>query len=97
MKAKFALLLIKNQANFHYTRSITPKRVTSGGAHLHDLAPVYDRSTETSQQRQPVGETMSNLTGPRIKPILRARQQCLKPFFIKLHCTWSSEHSLSGY
>ena len=30
---------INLKSNLHYTRGITPKRVTSGGAHLGDLAP----------------------------------------------------------
>ena len=29
----------KKKSNLHYTRGITPKRVTSGGIHLHGLAP----------------------------------------------------------
>ena len=30
---------IKSKSNLHYTRRITPKRVTSCGAHLRGLAP----------------------------------------------------------
>ena len=30
--------LKKSKSNLHYTRGITPKRVTSGGARLHGLA-----------------------------------------------------------
>ena len=30
---------IKQESNFHYTRGITPKRVTSSGTHLRGLAP----------------------------------------------------------
>ena len=35
---------------FHYTRDITPKRVTSGGIHLRGLAPGQHSSEETSQR-----------------------------------------------
>ena len=37
----FVTLLLeqKSKSNLHYTRGITPKRVTSGGAHLRGLAP----------------------------------------------------------
>ena len=36
------------KTNFHYTRDMTPKRVTSGGAHLRGLAPGQDSFEETS-------------------------------------------------
>ena len=35
-------------SNLHYTRHITPKRVTSDGAHLHDLASGQHSCEETS-------------------------------------------------
>ena len=54
----------KIKSNFHYTRRITPKRVTSCGAHLRGLAPGQHSSEETSQ-RWRLGV---DLTGPRIKP-----------------------------
>ena len=38
------------QSNLHYTRRITPKRVTNGGAHLRGLAPGLYSSEETSQR-----------------------------------------------
>ena len=31
----------KSRPNHYYTRGITPKRVTSGGAQFHDLAQTY--------------------------------------------------------
>ena len=34
-------------SNLHYTRDITPKRVTSGGVHLRGLAPEQHSSEET--------------------------------------------------
>ena len=40
----------KSKSNLHYTRGITPKRVTSGGAHLRGLAPGQHSSEETSQR-----------------------------------------------
>ena len=38
----------KIKPNFHYTRDITQKRVTSGGADLGGFAPGQHRSEETS-------------------------------------------------
>ena len=38
----------KKKSNLHYTRAITPKRVTSGGAHLRRLASGLHSSEETS-------------------------------------------------
>ena len=38
------------KSNLHYTRGITPKRVTSGGAHLRCLAPAQHNSEEISQR-----------------------------------------------
>ena len=38
----FKQLIFKS--NLHYTRIITPKRVTSGGAHLRGLAPMLHNS-----------------------------------------------------
>ena len=44
-----ALALSSNEkSNLQYTRDITPKRVTSGGAHLSGLAPGQHSSEETS-------------------------------------------------
>ena len=43
---------INIKSNLHYTRGITPKRVTSGGAHLRSLAPGQHSSEETSQRWQ---------------------------------------------
>ena len=44
--------------NLHYTRWNTPKRVTSGGAHLRGLAPGLHSSEETSQRWRAVGDTV---------------------------------------
>ena len=44
-------IIKKSNLNLHYTRSITPKRVTNGGAHFRGLAP---------------GQHSSDLTGPVI-------------------------------
>ena len=56
----FTLLIVKYRnsfttiwcikSNLHYTRGITPKRVTSSGAHLRDLAPGQHSSEKTSQR-----------------------------------------------
>ena len=47
---------IKNQ--IFIIRGITPKRVTSGGAHLRGLAPELHSSEETSQRWRAVGDTV---------------------------------------
>ena len=48
----------KIKSYFHYTRGITPKRVTSGGAHLRGLAPGLHSSEGTSQRWQTVDHTV---------------------------------------
>ena len=52
-------LIIKIKSNLHYTRRITPKRVTSCGAHFRGLAPGQHSSEETSQRWRVVGDTVS--------------------------------------
>ena len=42
--------LKKSKSNLHYTRAITPKRVTSGETHLCGIAPGQHSSEETLQQ-----------------------------------------------
>ena len=49
---------IKKNSNLHYTRRITPKCVTSCGAHLRGLAPGLHSSEETSQRWRVVGDTV---------------------------------------
>ena len=49
-----------SKSNLHYTRRITPKRVTSCGAHLRGLAPGQHSSEKTSQRWRVVGDTVSN-------------------------------------
>ena len=44
--------------NPHYARGNTRKHATSGGAHLHYLAPGLLSSEETSQQWGAVGDTV---------------------------------------
>ena len=39
--------------NFYYTRVITPKRVTSDGAHLRVLAPEQHSSEEMCSDGEP--------------------------------------------
>ena len=53
-----SVTLVKSKSNLHYTRRITPKRVTSGGAHLRGLAPGQHSSEETSQRWRVVGDTV---------------------------------------
>ena len=60
--------LVRNKkSNLHYTRDITPKLVSSGGVHLRGLAAGQHSSEETSPQWRAVGDTVSNLTAPRIE------------------------------
>ena len=62
----FSYLIVKS--SFPYTRVITPKRVTSGWAHLRCLAPGQHSSEETSQLWQGVDDTVSDLTDPGFEP-----------------------------
>ena len=52
------------KSNLHYTRGITPKRVTSGGAHLRGLAPGLRSSDGTSQRWRVVGNTVPMVDRP---------------------------------
>ena len=61
-------LKLEIKSSLYPTRIITPKRVTSGGAHLRGLAPGQCSSGKTSQRWQVVGDTVSDLTGPGIEP-----------------------------
>ena len=61
------LNLIQKKSNLHYTRRITPKRVTSSGAHLRGLPPGQHSSEESSQRWRVVGD-IADLTGPEFKP-----------------------------
>ena len=49
-----ACVLPKPKSNLHYTRGITPKRVTSVGAHLCDLAPGYTAPKERRSGGEPL-------------------------------------------
>ena len=55
------------KSNLHYTRGITPKRVTSGGAHLRGLAPGLQlrRNVTAVASRW---RHCADLTGPGIEP-----------------------------
>ena len=53
----------EKKSNHHYTRGITPKRVTSGGVHLFSLAHGQHSYEETTQMWRAVGDTLSDLTG----------------------------------
>ena len=59
---------LKLKSNLHYSRGITPKRVTSGGPHLRGLGLGQHSSEETSQRWLAVGNSVSDLTGPKIEP-----------------------------
>ena len=47
------------KSNLHYTRRITPKQLTSGGAHLRGAAIEPHSSEQTSQRWQAVGDTVT--------------------------------------
>ena len=51
------VLNVDFKSNLQYTCGITPKRVTSGGAHLRSLAPGLHSSEETSQRWRAVVDT----------------------------------------
>ena len=55
------------KSNLHYTRAITPKRVTSSGAHLRDSASGQHSSEETSQRWRAIGDTAHDLTRFRME------------------------------
>ena len=74
---KFSLLYLQAQLtqnqernylkskSIHYTRHITLKRVTSGGAYLRGFALAVQHSSEETLQRwRDVGDTVSGLTDP---------------------------------
>ena len=67
MKYFKCLVEIAQNISSLFSRGITPKRVTSGGAHLRDLAPGPHSSEETSQ-RWRVVDTVIDLIGLGIKP-----------------------------
>ena len=56
-----------SKKNFPHFYGITPKRVTSGGAHLRGLAPGQHSSEETSQRWRADIDTVFRLTRPGIK------------------------------
>ena len=65
--------LNQKKSNLHYTRRITPKRVSSCGTHLRGLAPGQHNSEESSQRRRVIESQRwrrhcVDLTGPGIEP-----------------------------
>ena len=68
VKPRSANVLIKSKSNLYYTRGISPKRVTSGGAHLRGLAHGQRSSEETSQRWRVVGDTVTDLTDLGVVP-----------------------------
>ena len=58
---------IANQISLYFR--ITPKRVTSGGAHLRGLSPGQRNFDQTSQRWRAVGDNASDLTDPEIEPM----------------------------
>ena len=57
-RAYFKYSKIKSILNVNNTRGITPKRVTSGGAHLRSLTLGQHSSEETSQWWRAFGDTV---------------------------------------
>ena len=64
LKCKIKSFGHESKSNLHYTRDITPKRVTSGGVHLLDLAP----GQHSSEVVRAIGDNVSNLTCQGIEP-----------------------------
>ena len=63
-------------SNLHHTRGISPKRVTSGGAHLRGIIAL---STETSQRWRIVADSVwFDPPGNRAQSLPR-RQRCVSP------------------
>ena len=56
------------KSNLHNNRGITPKRVTSGGAHLRCLAPGQHSSEEISKRWRAVGDTVPIGPAREIEP-----------------------------
>ena len=64
----FIAVWLSNQ-NVHYTRGISPKRVTiSCDVRIRGLPSWTTQLKETSQLWRAVGDTVSDLTSPRIEP-----------------------------
>ena len=51
MQDRKAKLNIKKKSNLHHTRGVTPKRETSGRAHLHDSGPEQHRNVAAEASR----------------------------------------------
>ena len=51
--------MMLQKSKLHDTRHITPKRVTSGGAHLRGAALELQSSEQTSQRWRAVGDTVT--------------------------------------
>ena len=59
------------KSNLLYSRGITLKRVTNGGAHLRGWATVQHSSEGTVQWRRSVGDNVVPLDGPGTHSVLR--------------------------
>ena len=66
---------LKN-SNLHYTRGITPKRVTSGGAHLRSLALDNTATMKRRSGGKPSATAMSLTT--RVRPVFINNYQNVK-------------------
>ena len=60
--------LVGSKSNLHYTRGITPKRVTSGGARLRALAPEQHSFRRNVTAMASRWRHCADLTGPGIEP-----------------------------
>ena len=67
---------IQINSNLHYTRGISPKRVTSGKAHLSGLALGQHSSEETSQRWRAVGGFLPILPNRESNPRSSASKTC---------------------
>ena len=59
---------VAGKSNLHYTRVITPRRVTSGRAHFRGLAHRQQQLQETSKRWRAAGDTVFDLTRSGIEP-----------------------------
>ena len=61
-------MMLHKKSNLHYTRDITPKRVTSGGAHLRGAALELHNSEQTSQRVASRWQHCDDLADQAIEP-----------------------------
>ena len=63
-----AFTIYIQKSKLRYTRVITPKRITSGEAHLRGFAPRQHSYEETLRWWRVVDVSVSDLTDPEFEP-----------------------------